>query len=292
MNAELNKRLVTAGLLILVFSGLLLFAKMSCSGHWALIVVVILVNIGCAYEFSRICTKVSHSYIKPFVYFLLPVLPSIYTISIIYNKNLCEADYLYLSAYASSIRQFSVFAFFAALLYAICWGRDSLDKVSAIISELFVGIFLIACGSAGLLAISLHPYSHSILLWMIILVAINDSAAYFVGSNFQSARIAPLISPKKSIFGTLGGFAFGLLVGISFKFLLAGAGYDYSLGRVVLISLSCIAAAQLGDLAKSLIKRLYGTKDSGNILPGHGGVLDRVDGLLAASIVLTFFLFN
>ena len=129
-------------------------------------------------------------------------------------------------------------------------------------------------------------------MWLIIVVAVNDSAAYFIGTNYQSMKIAPAISPKKSLYGTLAGFIFGVLAAVLFSFLLSMAGYNFDLLKLSLLSVLCIAAAQTGDLSKSVLKRLYGAKDSGNIFPGHGGILDRSDGVLAAAIVFSFFIYS
>lgn len=120
-------------------------------------------------------------------------------------------------------------------------------------------------------------------LFMIIVVAITDSMAYFVGRKFGRRKLAPIISPKKTIEGAIGGTAGGVIAGTVFGIL---TGVHSTI--IILIGLSLIAslAGQMGDLVASSIKREYQIKDFGKIFPGHGGVLDRLDSHLFASLAL------
>ncbi len=133
---------------------------------------------------------------------------------------------------------------------------------------------------AWLALINLHQRFPQLVLYLIFLVAIADSGAYFTGKAFGKNKLAPELSPGKTREGALGG-----LIGATIWSIL-GAMYFYlpSVDWLPFILLSIVVAMMsiVGDLFESLIKREAGQKDSGNILPGHGGVLDRVDGLLAA----------
>jgi phosphatidate cytidylyltransferase len=122
--------------------------------------------------------------------------------------------------------------------------------------------------------------------WLVFLllgmVWLGDTAAFYVGSRFGRHKMAPTISPKKSWEGAAAGFVTGLAA--------AAVWSVWRRGRLepVLLALAALtaAAAQVGDLFESMLKRGVGVKDSGHVLPGHGGVLDRCDALLFAAPVL------
>lgn len=131
-------------------------------------------------------------------------------------------------------------------------------------------------------------------LWYVILVIIScfgtDTGAYFVGCAFGKHKLAPIISPKKTIEGFIGGIAVNvvayLIVGIVLRFV---AQISVSLPLLMGLGIICGALDQFGDLSMSAIKRNFGVKDFGNLMPGHGGVLDRFDSLLyVGSFVCVF----
>ncbi len=123
-----------------------------------------------------------------------------------------------------------------------------------------------------------HP--HMWLLTSLALVWAADSGAYFAGRQFGKRKLAPRISPNKTIEGLLGGMVAGLLVALGFG-LIAGVSIA-QIPALLLVAALSVLASVLGDLFESLLKRHAGAKDSGTIIPGHGGVLDRIDGVLAA----------
>lgn len=118
------------------------------------------------------------------------------------------------------------------------------------------------------------------LLVIMLIVMTNDSAAYYTGSKFGKNRLYPLVSPKKSIEGALGGLA-GSVCGT----LLAKATFfqQLTLTDALVTAVVIGMIGQAGDLFESLLKRSFGVKDSGTIFPGHGGVLDRMDSILFAA---------
>jgi len=126
--------------------------------------------------------------------------------------------------------------------------------------------------------------------WIFLLLAVifaGDVSAYYVGSYFGRHKLNPAISPGKTIEGAIGGLAGNLLVGSTGKFLFLPA---LSWGPAVLFFLAVGLAGQVGDLFESEFKRSSKIKDSGGILPGHGGFLDRIDALLFASPVAYLFI--
>ncbi|MDE6116713.1 MAG: phosphatidate cytidylyltransferase [Duncaniella sp.] len=120
----------------------------------------------------------------------------------------------------------------------------------------------------------------ALLLLMFIMIWLNDTGAFLVGSMIGRHRLFPRISPKKSWEGFVGGVAFAIISGIIAKLWMPD--YFESASFVSLCGMGFIVGifATWGDLVESLIKRTLGVKDSGNILPGHGGILDRIDSLL------------
>ena len=115
------------------------------------------------------------------------------------------------------------------------------------------------------------------------MVAAADIGAYFAGRTFGRLKLAPAISPGKTWEGVLGGAAFAAFFGVVFNLVLGG---DQWL-KVVIVVVPAVLVSVIGDLLESMVKRHRGVKDSSHVLPGHGGVLDRIDALLAAAPVFT-----
>ena len=159
--------------------------------------------------------------------------------------------------------------------------------------ETWARVFKLAAGTLAVvpawcalgLIHSSQPNGH---IWLFVALAIvwaADSGAYFAGRHFggrwfAGRKLAPRISPNKTLEGLLGGLAAGMLVA-AVGALLAGAGMA-QLPGVLLVAIFTVLFSVVGDLFESLLKRQEGAKDSGDVIPGHGGVLDRIDGVLAA----------
>ncbi len=125
-----------------------------------------------------------------------------------------------------------------------------------------------------------QPYGHRWLFVAIAAVWAADSGAYFVGRKYGRHKLSPRISPNKTIEGMFGGMAAGLVVALAFA-PMAGASLS-QLPAVALVTVVAVGFSVVGDLFESLLKRHVGVKDSGTLIPGHGGVLDRIDGVIAA----------
>ena len=159
--------------------------------------------------------------------------------------------------------------------------------------ETWARVFKLAAGTLAVvpawcalgLIHSSQPNGH---IWLFVALAIvwaADSGAYFAGRHFggrwfAGRKLAPRISPNTTLEGLLGGLAAGMLVA-AVGALLAGAGMA-QLPGVLLVAIFTVLFSVVGDLFESLLKRHVGAKDSGDVIPGHGGVLDRIDGVLAA----------
>ncbi len=140
----------------------------------------------------------------------------------------------------------------------------------------FAGAFLyLAVPLTAVVFILLHPGGTTLILTVFVLIWANDTLAYLSGKNFGKHRLAPSISPKKTLEGLIGGIAGTIVV----AFLLRHAGLALPDNNLTLLAwaLSVSVLATLGDLFESYLKRKSGLKDSGTIIPGHGGILDRLD---------------
>lgn len=137
-----------------------------------------------------------------------------------------------------------------------------------------------------------QTYGSWVLLFVMSLVWVADSGAYFTGKNWGKHKMLPAVSPNKTIEGLIGGLSASILLAV----IIAWFGQESTHQTLVIIVSSVVAvlASVLGDLAESLFKREAGIKDSGSLLPGHGGIMDRIDSLTAAlpTFVFTFWLLN
>lgn len=137
------------------------------------------------------------------------------------------------------------------------------------------------------LALLFHARMHSLLIPMVLIFSIwtNDTMAYIGGSFFGKNPLAKNISPNKTIEGTIIGIVFAIIFGIIWSMFFK----QYAMWQFICISLIGAIAGTIGDLIESKLKRLANVKDSGNIMPGHGGMLDRFDSLIFASSFVYLF---
>ena len=142
-------------------------------------------------------------------------------------------------------------------------------------------IILLSLTAAWLALARLAVAERPLLLLCLAMVWAADSAAYLVGRRYGKRKLCPAVSPGKTVEGMLGGLAAAALVG-----LIAGMVMGWDAPRcaaLAVVTTVCAAVSVIGDLAESLFKRRAGVKDSSHLLPGHGGVLDRIDALIAAA---------
>jgi phosphatidate cytidylyltransferase len=186
------------------------------------------------------------------------------------------------------------------LLAAIWFGFPWIDLVAALAAPLMVSECLrltrgramlrlasIAYGLAalvGLLWLRHQPaLGRETILWIVCCTWATDIGAYVVGRSAGGARLAPRISPGKTWSGLVGGMAWSSVASAAF-------GYAFGLGQTITLAIVGALLAvvgQVGDLLESAVKRSAGAKDSGTLIPGHGGLLDRVDGLIAILLAVT-----
>jgi phosphatidate cytidylyltransferase len=162
--------------------------------------------------------------------------------------------------------------------------RDSSGVIVDISTTLF-GILYVSWFFSFLIKIRYLPGGLGFLAALLLITKLGDIGAYLVGSKWGKKLLIPHISPKKTIVGSLGGLVFSILGGLACKPFLP---FEY--GQLLIISASLGVLGQLGDLSESLLKRDCQVKDSGNIFPGMGGILDEIDSLLFTAPVFYFIL--
>jgi len=151
------------------------------------------------------------------------------------------------------------------------------DVAFLLLTAVYVGV-----GFASFTYIRLLENGLTFSLLIILLIWFTDSGAYFVGKSLGKTKLWPAISPNKTVEGALGGVVLAIILGVVFELIHPTVG----LGTVVLLALIVAVVGQLGDLVQSAYKRHYGVKDSGALLPGHGGILDRFDSMIIVFTVL------
>jgi phosphatidate cytidylyltransferase len=166
----------------------------------------------------------------------------------------------------------------------LLFSRTPLEETIPALGILGFGIPYFALPIASVYRLrELDPW---VVFLLLAIVWLGDTAAFYVGSRIGRHKLAPVISPKKSWEGAAAGFVMAAVVAVVWTLLRLGR-MDYGVLAAALVT---AMAAQIGDLVESMIKRGSGVKDSGRVLPGHGGVLDRMDAMLFAAPVLLFAL--
>lgn len=153
---------------------------------------------------------------------------------------------------------------------AVLWSRPVVRSL--------MGWLVLLPAWCGLLFLHREPNGALLILLVVLLVACADIGAYFSGRAFGKRKLAPAVSPGKSWEGVVGGLFLALLVALLVHALWGQGNWL----AVVVLVVPTVLVSVLGDLLESMVKRYCGVKDSGHLLPGHGGILDRIDGLSAA----------
>jgi phosphatidate cytidylyltransferase len=173
------------------------------------------------------------------------------------------------------------------LTFALSRGKDH-ESVSAAAATLLGAVYLGALGGT-IAALRLLPSPEQgawRLTLLLVVVILSDTFAFFLGHALGRHRLAPAISPGKSVEGAVGGLVGGILGALAVRHLGLP---DLSLAHAVALGVGVAALGIVGDLNESLLKRWAGVKDSGTLLPGHGGMLDRLDSLLFGAPVLYYY---
>lgn len=188
---------------------------------------------------------------------------------------------------------YAVFLFWLFMAYLVFKYPGISERLYGSKVRLVFGAVILLGAWLGLLFLRFHPQGQFWIMVCISVVAAADIAAYFSGRQFGKRKLAAAVSPGKSWEGFVGGLLAAQLLAVLFYYLSQLSMQHIDLWQWLFTVLLLSSVSVLGDLTESMIKRVANCKDSGTILPGHGGVLDRIDGLLpvlplTALIVLVF----
>lgn len=193
-----------------------------------------------------------------------------------------EVENKIIGSYAFSKTEVILLAVLLFLTYTVITkNKFTFDDVAfCVLTTLYVGI-------GFFYFIETRTYGLAYVFYSLFVIWATDSGAYFIGRALGKRKLCPAISPNKTVEGFIGGICCALVVGILFAIF---SNIDSSVIALIIISLVLSVFGQVGDLVESAFKRHYNVKDSGNILPGHGGILDRFDSLLFVWPLLNFLL--
>jgi len=258
--STLKKRFITAIILLPIVLGLLFYGSL-----WLLAVVVSLVMLVCAWEWTKLIPINYIGYATLFILLIFLILAFSYKV---FSYWLVVGMVIWL------------FILIAVLTYPESkkiWGKKWIVAAA--------GLVVLPLFAEGLSQIYLLTNGKQFLLYLLLLIWAADIGAYFCGKAWGEHKLIPQVSPGKSWEGVLGGIILALII--------AALGYFwFSPGRFfiwMILALLTVLISILGDLFISVLKRRLGIKDTGAILPGHGGILDRLDSLIAA---IPFFYFG
>lgn len=179
-----------------------------------------------------------------------------------------------------------LWAFVPVAYYMFIYSSSNPESLAGI-GNAVLGPVYVALPLAMMILIDKRPNGNLWIFFLLTVIFANDTGAFYFGKIWGKHKLYESVSPNKTWEGAIGGMLFGLLTAFIFLRIINIYKFGWSIFVLVLVM---IVMAQIGDLAESMLKRNKGIKDSGKILPGHGGFLDRIDGLLFSVPVLYLFL--
>ena len=195
-------------------------------------------------------------------------------------NNFTSIDFQYNLDYR--VMSFIIFIFLMPMVFINDSKRYNInDALFLIGSTLFIGL------SFNLIIIT-RNYDISYIIYLLLITTITDTFALFTGMLIGRHKLAPVISPKKTYEGLFGGLFIGVITSVVFYHVVINSGL--SLVLLVLMTTALALFGQIGDLVFSSIKRYYGAKDYSNLIPGHGGILDRLDSIIFVVLGSILFL--
>jgi phosphatidate cytidylyltransferase len=197
---------------------------------------------------------------------------------------LCSVGLVYAESVPAALLSLVLPCLFLALLYL--FRVQDMQTVSRDLALSLLGLIYVPLLLSHAVLLRGLPAGRAWIFLVLFVVMASDTMAYFVGMNFGRHRLYEAVSPKKSIEGSAGGLIGGVLGATICKLWFFP---ELGLADILMVGIGVGIFSQLGDLVESLFKRSFGVKDSGTIIPGHGGVLDRLDSLLFAFPVTYYY---
>ncbi len=246
----MKKRIISAIIMSLIFIPLLLI------GNLPFVIFVTILGIGAVYELLKL---------KPNLPFIIKILTYIETIFLILTDKLKFTNDISLILIIMLLVNLSLLVFI-----------DDKDKYNYKDAFYLLGLVLFL-GLSFRNFIYLRDDSLYILVYLLLITVVTDSFALFTGKLLGKHKLAPNISPNKTIEGSIGGSLFGTISASIFYLLVINNKYVF---LTIITTLLLTIIGQLGDLIKSSIKRYENIKDFSNLIPGHGGIIDRLDSII------------
>lgn len=258
------KRLATGLVISAVWVAIL------CSGSFALLWLVFAAIGGMAlYEYLTMCLAPAELKVRP-VALAIGMLPLVAAIGT--KPDLVFASF-FLALFASAWLLFTIY--------------PAIDNGFLLLAKLCMGIAVISLGAAHLPLLMAVPHGVAWLAILTLITIASDTGAYYAGSTFGKTKLCPAISPGKTVEGLIGGLAASLGLAVAAGAILLP---QVPLVKMAVVTLVVTLIGVGGDLTESIMKRSCHVKDSGTILPGHGGVLDRIDSLLTAAPAMYYLI--
>jgi len=259
--ADLGKR-AAAGVVMAVLAALVIYL-----GGWSFVAVIMVIVVLMAWEWAKLTMQGSRRRYSVLGVVLLPL-----AVLVLVHLAVTAATSAPVALVGGAIGAALLLA--SALLIRRVGDRS--HRLWAVTGIVYLGV-----PAAAFLALRDLPNGFELVLWLVLVVVATDVFAYLVGRRIGGAKLAPRISPAKTWSGLAGGMAGAAALGA-----LAAGLADWPALQGGLFGALLAVVAQLGDLFESFVKRRAGVKDSGHLIPGHGGVLDRLDGYLFAGPAL------
>lgn len=182
-----------------------------------------------------------------------------------------------------------VFVLFLFMLFVVAvFSKGKKDVMN--MAFVYVVVSFITNGYASIVLLRDYQFGEYIYMLVFICPWMTDIFAYFTGYFFGKHKLIPDVSPKKTIEGAIGGIVFSTLILVGYGYVMSTFVEELNANYLAFICVGIVLSivSQCGDLIFSLIKRKYGVKDYGNLLPGHGGMLDRCDSVIASAPIVLF----